>query len=98
MVVEMAIFEAIPGKEAALAAGISAGVKVIRQSPGCLNIRVHQGHETPGRCILYIEWENLEAHMVGFRQGPLFATWRSHIAGLFVGQPQMEHYHVVARE
>ena len=94
MIVEVAIFEAEPGKEAALAAGIAEGSKVIMTGPGCQSVRVHRGIETPGRCILYVEWDSVQAHL-DFRDSPKFAEWRSHINGLF-GNREMEHYDVIA--
>lgn len=96
MIVEVASFQAEPGKEDAFAGGITRGIEVIRQAEGCRSIKVHRGIETPSRFILYIEWDSVEAHLEGFRAGPLFPRWREHINGLF-SSVQMEHYDVIAR-
>jgi len=93
VIVEIAIFEAVPGQEDALAEGIKQGIEVIRPTPTCRAIRVHRGIETPSRCVLYIEWDSVEAHL-DFRGGPNFPKWRSHINGLFE-TVKMEHFEVI---
>jgi hypothetical protein len=42
--------------------------------------------------MLSLEWETLEHHTVGFRGGPLFPEWRSHIGPFFAEAPQVEHW------
>ena len=39
-----------------------------------------------------IWWQTLENHTVDFRQGPLFAEWRSFIGPFLAQPPQVEHF------
>jgi heme-degrading monooxygenase HmoA len=48
--------------------------------------------ETPGRYLLLVWWETLEAHTVGFRQSAAFGEWRAIIGSHFVSPPVVEHY------
>ena len=48
------------------------------------------------RVVLQVEWDNLEAHTVGFRQSPAFAEWRAIIGPYFARPPHVEHFDVVA--
>ncbi len=92
MVTEIAIFTAARGKEEALGQGIIRGLEAIRQHPECISAKVSRCIEQNGRYMLSVEWTSLEAHIKDFRSGPLFPQWRSHIAGLFEGTPEVFHY------
>jgi quinol monooxygenase YgiN len=92
MVTEVAIFTALPGKEDELGQGILNGLDVIRQHPECISARVERCIERPDQYMLVNIWTSLEAHTEGFRGGPLFPQWRSHINGLFEGSPVVFHY------
>ena len=92
MVTEVAIFNALPGKEDELGQGIVRGLDVIRQHPECISANVARCIEQPGRYMLSVVWSSLEAHTLDFRGGPLFPQWRSNINGLFAPTPEVFHY------
>lgn len=92
MVIETAIFHALPGKEEELGQAIIRGLEVIRQHPECLSAHVTRCIEQPRRYLLTNAWTTLEAHTIDFRDGPLFSQWRSHINGLFERNPEVFHY------
>ena len=96
MVTEVAIFQAVPGKEEAFAAGIQRGGQVIRRYPGCRSVAIQRCIEDSARFLLIIQWESLETHTEGFRKSPLFAEYRSHISGLFLDNPVVHHYQELA--
>ncbi len=98
MVTEVALINAAPGKEKELGMGIQRGLAVIRQQAGCISATVTRCIEQPERYMLRVEWVSLEAHTVDFRGGPLFPQWRSNIAGLFVGTPEVFHYKALSEE
>lgn len=92
MIIEIAIFTAVAGKEEELAQGIIRGLDVIRQHPECISAHATRCIEQPGRFMVTNSWSTLDAHTVDFREGPLFPQWRSHITGLFEGTPEVFHY------
>jgi quinol monooxygenase YgiN len=92
MVTEIAIFNALPGKEDELGRAILKGIEVIRQHPECISAKVERCIEQLGLYVLIVIWTSYEAHTEGFRGGPLFPQWRSHINGLFEGSAQVRHY------
>lgn len=98
MITEIAIFTAAPGKEEELGQAILRGMEVIRQHPECIEARLERCIEQPDQYMLVNIWTSLEAHTQDFRGGPLFAQWRSHINGLFTGQPAVFHYYVLPKE
>jgi heme-degrading monooxygenase HmoA len=95
VVVEIAQFRAQPGKAEQLGEGLRAAMAVIRRGEGMRHISLRRCIEDPESFIYEIEWETLEHHTVTFRGGPLFAEYRSHIAGLFVEPVSVNHYETV---
>jgi heme-degrading monooxygenase HmoA len=96
VIIEIGIIEAQAGKGDQLQAGLEKARAVISRADGYRSSRFHRCIENPDRCVIYIEWDSVEAHMVGFRNGPLFPQWRSHFADLMAGPPQVAHYTVFA--
>jgi len=92
VVTEVATFNAAPGKEDELGAGILKGLEVIRQHPECISANATRCVEQPQHYMLIVNWTSLEAHTENFRGGPLFPQWRSNINGLFAGTPEVFHY------
>ena len=93
MILEVADIRIAPGQnaefEAALAHGLSS---VASKAEGYKMHKVHKGIESPERYLLMIWWETLEAHTVGFRQGPLFPQWRAIVGPFFAVPPAVEHF------
>jgi heme-degrading monooxygenase HmoA len=92
MITEIAVFQAVPGKEESFAQGVRAAIKVIERDPGCRSVAVQRCIEDPARFVLVVQWVSLEAHTEGFRKSPSFAVYRSHINGLFLDNPVVHHY------
>ena len=92
MVVEIALLKARAGAADQLREGLRAARPVIARAQGYRGSVFYQGVEGPESFVLQVEWETVEAHMLGFRQGPLLAEWRSHFFHLLDGTPVMSHY------
>lgn len=98
MILEIADFRIHAGQQAAFEAAIAHGIAtVLSTSPGFISAKVQRGIESPERYMLLIEWQTLEDHTVGFREGPLFAQWRAIIGPFFAQPPQVEHFALVAK-
>ena len=96
MVVEIGIIKAKPGEGDAMQAGLTKAREVIGQAAGYQGSVFQRGVEDPDRFVIYIKWDSVEAHMEGFRGGPLFPQWRSHFGHLMDGPPDVQHYEVFA--
>src|SRR6185437_11534484 len=92
MIVEIAQFRVQPGKAEEFQAGMLRGLEVIRSGEGCLSAILRRGIEDRDTFVLEVAWETLEHHTVQFRGGPLFPQYRSHINGLFIDPPTVNHY------
>ena len=92
MVLELAEITVLPGQEDRFADACRDGVALIRASPGFRSVRVTRGIESPARFVLLVEWDDLEAHTVGFRESERFTRWRAVIGPFFDGPPRVEHF------
>lgn len=97
MILEIVDIRIHPGQQAAFEAALKQGIATtLSQSPGFISARVQHGIESPERYMVFIEWQTLEDHMQGFRNGPLFAVWRGLVGPFFASPPAMEHFEAVA--
>jgi len=93
MILEIADIRILPGKQAEFRAAIQQALDTVAsKATGFRSARVQQGIESPERFVLMIEWDTLENHTVDFRQGPLFAEWRSFIGPFLAVPPHVEHF------
>ena len=93
MILEVADIRIQPGKQAEFDAAIQRGVEtVVAKAEGYRGHQIHKGVESPERYLLMIRWDSVEAHNVGFREGPLFPQWRAIVGPYFAGPPTVEHF------
>jgi Uncharacterized enzyme involved in biosynthesis of extracellular polysaccharides len=93
MILEVADIRIPPGKNAEFEAAIARGLEtVLPRTKGFVRHQVHRCIESPERYLLMVWWQTLENHTVDFRQGPLFAEWRSHIGPYLGVAPHVEHF------
>jgi heme-degrading monooxygenase HmoA len=98
MILEIADIRIQPGRQAEFEAAIRKATEtVLPKAKGVHGFKVNHCIETPERYVLQIFWETLEDHTVAFRQGPLFAEWRSHIGPFFASPPNVEHFTLVTK-
>jgi heme-degrading monooxygenase HmoA len=92
MIVEIAIIDIKTGENAAFEANLEKAQAIINQSKGYISHEFHQCIEQENRYMLFIRWETLEAHTVGFRESDLFKEWRGLIGQFFATPPNVQHY------
>ena len=98
MILEIADIRIQPGKQAEFEEAIERGLRTVAaRAQGMQGYKVNKCIETPERFVLQIFWETLEAHTVGFRQGPLFAEWRAIVGPFFAQPPLVEHFTLVVK-
>lgn len=98
MILEIADIRIHPGKQAEFDEAIERGLRtVIARADGVRGYKVNKGIESPDRYVLQVFWDTLEAHTVGFRQGPLFPEWRAIVGPFFAQPPVVEHFTLLAK-
>jgi heme-degrading monooxygenase HmoA len=97
MIIEIAEFKILPDAREQFATAIThAAAHVLAKADGYRGHRILACRESPGRFLLTVEWESLQAHTVGFRQSPAFAEWRALIGPYFAEPPHVEHFDLLA--
>lgn len=91
MILEVAMLTVRAGEQSAFEAAMREAAPVIAGAAGYHGHQLQRSVETPGRYLLLVRWETLEAHTVGFRGSPAFAKWREMIGGFFAEPPVVEH-------
>jgi len=92
MVLEVALIDVIAGKEDEFAAAYAEAYPLVATTPGCRSVRMTRGIETPGRFVLLVEWDSVDAHLDNFRATDRFTKWRALIGPYFDGAPRVEHF------
>lgn len=92
MILEVAQLQVKAGEGAAFEAAMRKAAPVIAGAAGYIAHELRRCVETPGRYLLLVRWETLEAHTVGFRESPAFREWRALISPHFASAPVVEHY------
>lgn len=92
MILEIAVFEIVPGQEAGFEQAFAQAREVIAQADGHLGHELLRSHEQPSQYALLVRWQRIEDHTEGFRGSPLFTQWRALLQPYFQRPPEVGHY------
>ncbi len=98
MILEHAILDVAPERTADYERALAQALPFISATPGFIDLEVRPCLERPGRYLLLVRWESVEAHEVGFRKSERYQRWRTLLHGFYDPSPTVEHYgEVIAR-
>jgi heme-degrading monooxygenase HmoA len=92
VITEHALLDVLPGRESDFEWAFGEARELISASPGFRGLELLRCLETPSRYLLLVRWESVEAHTVGFRQGPSYERWSELLHGFYSPFPVVEHY------
>ena len=92
MVLEHALLDVLPGREAEFEKAFNAARPLIARQPGFRTLRLERCLEQPNRYLLLVEWDQLEDHTEGFRTSPEYGRWRELLHRFYDSLPLVEHY------
>jgi len=92
MVLELAILNVIPGKEADFEHAFTEAKDIISAMPGFDSLELQKCIEQPNRYALLIRWSTLEDHTIGFRQSAGYQRWRALLHHFYDPFPHVEHF------
>jgi heme-degrading monooxygenase HmoA len=95
MILEVAILDVIPTETQAFETVFKQAEKIIASMQGYINHTLKRCIEQPNRYILLVNWTDLEAHTIGFRQSVEYQEWRRLLHHFYSPFPTVEHYEVV---
>jgi len=96
MVYEHAILSIKPGQEEAFEAAFAAAPAIFAEVAGCHGLELRRGVEEPSSYQLIIGWDDVDAHLVGYRQSPASEQFRELLGPFLAGAPALQHYEPVA--
>lgn len=94
MIFEMAELEIKSGMETEFEHGVTLAAPLFQRARGCHGLQLLRSVEQPSRYTLMVTWENLDDHMVHFRESKDFQEWRRLVGDYFACPPQVGHTHV----
>jgi heme-degrading monooxygenase HmoA len=92
MILEVAILDVIPTETQAFETAFKVAEKIIASMQGYINHSLKRCIEQPNRYILLVNWTDLEAHTVGFRQSDEYQEWKRLLHHFYSPFPTVEHY------
>ena len=95
---EVAILNVVPGKEAEFETAFRQASIIISSMPGYISHQLQRCVENHSRYILLVNWHSLEAHAVGFRTSPQYQEWKKLLHHFYNPFPVVEHYELVLEQ
>lgn len=92
MILEHAILNVKAGEAPAFEIAMREALPLISATPGFISLEVLPCVETPGRYLLLVQWQTLEAHTQGFRGSDRYDKWRKLLHHFYDPFPLVEHY------
>jgi len=95
MILESAILDVKPGREAAFEDSFREAQAIIASMPGYRSHELLRCIETASRYLLLVRWDTLEHHTEGFRGSPEYRRWKALLHDYYDPFPTVEHYAAV---
>jgi heme-degrading monooxygenase HmoA len=95
MILEVAMLNVIPGREAEFEAAFRQAQSIIASMKGCRSHDLRRCLEVRNRYILLVEWDKLEDHTAGFRGSSRYQEWKRLLHHFYDPFPVVEHYEAV---
>jgi heme-degrading monooxygenase HmoA len=91
MILEIAQIEVKENMDAEFEANVAKATPLFAAAKGCRGLELQRSVEFPHRYRLFVKWETLEDHTVGFRGSADFQEWRRLVGHCFASAPNVEH-------
>ncbi len=95
MILEVAILNVIPGREAEFEAAFRQAQAIIASMKGYRSHDLRRCLEAGSRYVLLVQWNKLEDHTTGFRGSPEYREWKRLLHHFYDPFPLVEHYAAV---
>ncbi len=98
MILEVAVLNVVPGREAEFESAFQAASGIISSMPGYISHQLQRCIEKNSQYILLVNWETLEHHTQGFRSSPQYQEWRNLLHHFYDPFPTVEHYELILKK
>lgn len=96
MILEAVMLNVKPNLEDDFESAFQQASSLIASIDGYLTHELHKCIETPGKYLLLVRWENLEAHTIGFRSSAAYQQWKKLLHHFYEPFPVVEHFEEVS--
>lgn len=96
MILEVAILKIKPELMAKFESDFPKAEAIVSSIPGYISHEMQRCVETKGKYHFLIRWENIDAHLVNFRQSPKFQDFRGIVGPYFAEPPVAEHFEAIS--
>lgn len=91
-ILEAAFLQITPAQQQAFESDFAKAGQYIRAIEGYRHHHLQRCLEVPGKYLLLVEWESLEAHTVGFRESEGYQHWKALLHHYYDPFPVVEHF------
>lgn len=95
MILELAVLDVMPGREAAFEQAFGEASHIIASINGYVSHQLQRCAEKQSRYLLLVNWASLEAHTEGFRGSSEYQEWKRLLHHFYDPFPEVEHYRLV---
>lgn len=95
MILEVAVLNVVPGREAEFEAVFEQAQSLISAMEGYLSHQLQRCVEQENRYLLLVNWLTLEHHTEGFRGSAEYREWRRMLHHFYDPFPEVEHYSLI---
>jgi len=95
MILEAVMLQVKPGSEGDYEETFRTASKIISSMPGYVSHNLQRCMEVKGKYLLLVSWENIEDHIVGFRESNEYKEWKNLLHRYYDPFPVVEHFEKV---
>jgi heme-degrading monooxygenase HmoA len=92
MILELASLNVRPGTGDAFERAFAEAQSLISSMPGYISHQLQRCLETTEKYVLMVEWQELDDHVVGFRESEQYQEWKRLLHHFYEPFPTVEHY------
>ncbi|MEF2966004.1 antibiotic biosynthesis monooxygenase [Paenibacillus sp. M1] len=92
MILEVAELRVKPGCINDFESNFRKASKIIAQMPGYIGHELHKCVETADKYMLFVKWDSIKDHEIGFRTSPQYEEWKALLHHFYDPFPKVEHY------
>lgn len=79
MIIEVAMLQIKPGMESEYEEAFQKASMIVSSMKGYLSHELQRCIEVKGKYLLFVHWESLEDHTIGFRQSNEYQQWKRYL-------------------
>ncbi|SLN77808.1 antibiotic biosynthesis monooxygenase family protein [Oceanibacterium hippocampi] len=95
MILEVAEIDIRKGQAREFETAMNEALGLLAQSNGFRDARLFRSHEVGDRYRLFVTWDRIEDHVIGWQNSEGFKRWRLLLLKHFASIPNVEHMKLV---